>query len=91
MLFKKYQNQCDVILWDMVWFLSDARVDGQPECVLEKLRDLTFKELKVVFPEEFDDSITGMAPQLMSIALKTGRKFFIIIDEWDAIFREVLQ
>ena len=41
-LFKKYQNQCDVILWDMVWFLSDARVDGQPECVLEKLRDLTF-------------------------------------------------
>ena len=89
-LFKKYQNQCDVILWDMVWFLSDARVDGQPECVLEKLRDLTFKELKVVFPEEFDDSITGMAPQLMSIALKTGRKFFIIIDEWDAIFREAM-
>lgn len=87
-LFRRYQNQCDVILWDMVWFLSCAKVSGCPEQVLENQRELTFKELREVFPDAFDEFVTEMPQQLAAIALKTGRKFFIIIDEWDAIFRE---
>lgn len=89
-LFEKYQNQCDVILWDIVWFLSGAKEGGHPEQVLENLRELTFKELREVFPEAFDDSVKVTSQQLATIALRTGRKFFIIIDEWDAIFREAM-
>ena len=32
--------------------------------------------------------VKALSKALLQIHVKTGKKFFIIIDEWDALFRE---
>ncbi len=86
--YNNYINNFDVIRWDIVWFLSAALAKRHPESFLDDLRSFTLAELKEVFPHEFDENQTDFEKQLALITSKTGRKFYIIIDEWDAVFRE---
>ena len=85
--YNKYINKLDVIRWDIAWFLSAALAERRAESFLRDLSSFTLNELKEAFPQEFDDQ-SDVAKQLASITSKTGRKFYIIIDEWDAVFRE---
>lgn len=82
-LFERYFNRCDVLCWDMARFAS--RHDANFNPVRELQRELA-SELCEAFG--MDERNVYLPDLLLDISLKTGRKFFILIDEWDALFRE---
>lgn len=82
---EQYFNKCDVLFWDMTWFISNAEnIDD----TLKLLRSRILEELRTEFPECVKKEKTSLPEALLDISSRTGRKFFILIDEWDALFRE---
>lgn len=85
--FKKYLNKYDVIYLDITWFISNA--DG-PEGVKNIVKDIqadVIQELCAAYP---NTQRQNTLPKMLSkITDETGNKFIIIIDEWDALFREM--
>ncbi len=82
--FKKYLNQYDVIYLDITWFIS----------IVEDIRDTVkylqrevIAELKELFPAVTNED-KSLPVALTDVNDATGRKFIVIIDEWDALFRE---
>ena len=79
-----YMNQYNVIYLDITWFIStveniqDTVIYLQKEVVAELSQ--TFTSIKT---DGFSLPVT-----LSDISDRTGQKFIIIIDEWDALFRE---
>ena len=83
--YKQYLNQCDVLFWDMTWFITNAQ---NIEDTVKNLQRKVIFELKREFPDCIEPETTALPEALLQISAITGRKFFIIIDEWDALFRE---
>lgn len=84
--FETYLNKYDVIYLDITEFTSDARVKGQMRKVVLTIENAIMQELRMAYPEvERQESLPGT---LYSIAEATGQAFIVIIDEWDALFRE---
>ena len=83
--FEKYANQNDVILLNMQKFLS--RTHSMSE-LLVLLQQKVLRELVKEYPavDYFDSS--SLPGCMEDVFAETGRKFVIIIDEWDCIFRE---
>ena len=82
------QNQYDVIFLDITLFLSIA---DTPDQVVKEIQKDVIAELKAEFPGAIQDGTETLLKALMQVHTVTKRKFFIIIDEWDALFREVKQ
>ena len=83
--FEENLNKHDVLFFDITSFISMA------DSINDTIRDLQsdiIHELKEIFPNCINENIKSLFKALMQIHAKTGRKFFIIIDEWDALFRE---
>ena len=81
--FETHLNQYDVISVDVQSFL----LQGQDhKCFIERIKKDIGAELRQAWPKL---SLKGMElpDMLATINDKTGEKFVIIIDEWDAIFR----
>ena len=83
--YNKYRNNCDVLFWDMAWFISNAQ--NIEDTILNLQRDIG-KELREAFPDCVTEEVVSLPEILLTISVKTGHKFLIIIDEWDALFRE---
>lgn len=83
--FKEHLNKYDVLFLDITWFLSIA---SDAESVVTEMQEYIIEELSDAFPDYVDKSLKSLPVALSRINGKTGRKFFIIIDEWDALFRE---
>lgn len=83
--FPRYLNKFDVIYLDITWFISTC---NDMKSVVTDLQLSVIRELKKEFPGTFDDGVSSLSRTLADIAARTGDKFFIIIDEWDALFRE---
>jgi hypothetical protein len=83
--YAQYLNRCDVLFWDMTWFVSNA---VHKEDVLRNLQSVIVKEVRTEFPGCIDEDEVSIPEALLHISAQTGRKFYIIIDEWDALFRE---
>ena len=81
-------NQYDVIFLDITLFLSIA---DTPETVVREIQKDVIEELNKEFPGAIQRETESLLKALMQVHTVTGRKFFIIIDEWDALFREVKQ
>ena len=80
--FEKYLNKYPVIYLDMTWFTSTC---GDIENVLTYMTRKISEEFRKTYPESVGDNIA----ELIASAAETYQtKFIIIIDEWDAIFRE---
>lgn len=45
-------------------------------------------ELREEYPGQIAESITSLPDALSCIYAATGRKFVVIIDEWDALIRD---
>ena len=79
----KYLNKYDVIYLDITWFISICRDVGS---ILDYLQEQVVEELAHVYPSV---ALSSSLPEALSeISGATGNKFIIIIDEWDALFRE---
>lgn len=82
--YKKYLNQYDVIYLDITWFISTV---GNIKDTVTYLQKEVIEELSRKFPDISRFS-TSLPVALSHISEVTGSKFIIVIDEWDALFRE---
>ena len=83
--FEKNLNRYDVIYLDITWFIALAEnIRGTVLYLQEKV----IEELCDAYPAlALKDN--GLLPEVLAkISNATGQKFIIIIDEWDALFRE---
>ncbi len=83
--FEKHLNKYDVIYLDITWFISTT---PDIEHVVTELQEKVIADLKDTFGNITDISEPSLPRMLSHIAGKTGKKFVVIIDEWDALFRE---
>lgn len=83
--FKKHLNQYDVIHLDIQWCLEPS---GGPEHVVSYVTKKTIEELKEYYPDNLPDSISSLPEALSHINAVTGKKFIVIIDEWDVLIRD---
>lgn len=83
--FKKHMNQYDVIHLDIQWCMEPA---GGPERVVSYISEKTISELKEYYPNELLDQTRSLPEALSLINGATGKKFIIIIDEWDVMIRD---
>ncbi|MCD7735535.1 MAG: AAA family ATPase [Lachnospiraceae bacterium] len=83
--FRKYLNRFDVIYLDITRFISTAAVAGE---VVDDIQRKVIEELKLEFPQCIREDESVLADALLSVSQKNGNMFIVIIDEWDALFRE---
>lgn len=82
---KKNMNRYDVIRIDVADVLSMA---GTPEKALDFIDEKICEELREAFPEVDCERYHEIGNIMTEINDCTGAKFIIIIDEWDAFFRD---
>ena len=83
--FRKHLNQYDVMHLDIQWFLSNA---GAADNVIPYLTRCTLDELREIYPDYLPPQVTMLPDALSRIKQVTGRKFIVIIDEWDVLIRD---
>lgn len=83
--FEEHLNQYDVLSLDIAWFLSNA---ADVREVVSDIQKEVIEELEESFPGCVRAGTKSLPKALSQISVKTNRKFFVIIDEWDALFRE---
>lgn len=84
--FEKYLNKYYVISIDMTDFTTKYRNDKD---IVNKIQGRVIKDIQDAFPQisvEDDDDLMDV---LYGISDSTGDRFVMIIDEWDAILREM--
>ena len=83
--FEKHLNKYDVIHFDVQWCMMDAE---SPDKIVDYLNWNLMKELKTEYPDVIFDSVQTTYGIMARIREATGRKFIVIIDEWDAPIRD---
>lgn len=83
--FEKHLNQYDVIHLDIQWCLEPA---GGAGLVVSFITTETIRELQEYYPNILPEKLNSLPDALSYINTATGRKFIIIIDEWDVLIRD---
>lgn len=83
--FEVHLNKYHVIYLDIAYIRSQSK---QAIDVIGNIRTKVAEDLKEYFPEYSCDSGIGLPDILWNINRKYGAAFVVIIDEWDALFRE---
>ena len=84
--YEKHRNQYDVIHLDVQWCMEPA---GGPEYVLSYIVEKTISELRMYYPSILPDHMKSLPEALSRIHAASGKKFVIIIDEWDVLIRDM--
>lgn len=74
-----------MIFIDITSFISKA---DDIKDVVALLQADVIKELRKEYPGCISQTTRSLASAFMEVRGETGNKFFVIIDEWDALFRE---
>lgn len=85
--FKKHLNKYDVIHFDLNTFIKYGKDENGLQ-VVTRIQQEIIKELREEFPTCIEEAENDLPKALALINVKFGTKFIIIIDEWDALFRE---
>ena len=81
--YEKNLNKLNVVYLDITYFISKA---SNADNVVYDVKDALIGELGVKYPELRKKTELGEA--LLSYCEREETKFFFVIDEWDALFRE---
>lgn len=81
--FEKYLNKYNVIYLDITLFTARA---ADMKNVVRNINDQVLTEVCQVFDRV--EKGTDLVETLVHVTEATGEKFIMIIDEWDALFRE---
>lgn len=84
-LFEENLNRHDVIYIDITSFTSKS---SDIKNTVKDLQSAVIRELKKEYPGCVSENTTALSSALMDVSAETGNRFFVIIDEWDALFRE---
>ncbi len=83
--FDTHLNQYNVIYLDITRFISrSVHINN----LISDIQNCVIAELRIEYPNCISKQETFLPDALANITKITGNRFFIIIDEWDALFRE---
>lgn len=82
--YEKYLNQYRGIHLDITMFTTQKKTVSITTSIHEQITE----ELRNIYPEVLNESDKNLPYALAQINDVTGDRFVVIIDEWDAIFRE---
>ena len=83
--FEKHINKYDVLYVDLSKLVTMFKND---EDIVAKIQQVVIDDVLMAYPDTEVKPYYGLSDVLLRITEKTGVKFFLIIDEWDAICRE---
>lgn len=83
--YQVHLNQYNTLYLDITWFISTS---ATVKDTVKNLQKAVIKELKEIYPDMVDTAEHTLPVVLADINAKTETKFIVIIDEWDALFRE---
>jgi len=83
--FNEHLNKYDVIYLDITWFISTTETLSN---AVNDIQKSVISELQNKFFDLVTEDERSLPRVLSAIAEKSGNQFIIIIDEWDALFRE---
>ncbi len=83
-----YRNQFNVLYLDITRFIS---LTSDIKNLINEMQKQVIEELRAAYPNIIADSDVHLADAMLAISHSTGEKFFVIIDEWDALFREAVK
>lgn len=83
--FAKHLNRYDVIHIDVQWCMEPA---GKPAKVVSFLTSRIIEELRESYAEKIPENTTSLPDVLSCINAATGKRFVIIMDEWDVLIRD---
>lgn len=83
--FEAHLNKYPVINLDITDFITRY---GHDEAILTYIQRKIMNELQEVYPEIQKKDDDDLMELLTRIQMHTGEKFIMLIDEWDALFRE---
>ncbi|MCD8039839.1 MAG: ATP-binding protein [Lachnospiraceae bacterium] len=84
--YEEHLNQYDVIYLDITYSIICAKSKGKN--ILQDMQESVIEELRAAYPGCVKEGEKYFANALVGVSGKTGGKFIVIIDEWDALFRE---
>ena len=82
--FREHLNRYDVIFLNMQQFL----IESEPGRVTEYLEQEVCRELRREYGGLLEEKEAKLAAMLRQIYAATGRKFVLLVDEWDCVMRE---
>jgi hypothetical protein len=83
--YEEHLNAHNVIYLDVASFLVKER---DVSLVVDSMQLRVIEELRSLYPDAVRAKEDVLVDALADVNQKTGEKFIVIIDEWDAIFRE---
>ena len=83
--FQEHLNRHDVIHLDVQWCMLDA---GGPGAVVNYMNSHLLAELKEAYPSVSLEREKTAYGAMSRINAEIGKKFIIIIDEWDVLIRD---
>ncbi len=83
--YQTHLNKYNILYLDITWFISTA---GNIKETVKNLQKSVIRELQEIYPGYIEPSEYSLPVALADITAKSGSKLIIIIDEWDALFRE---
>lgn len=86
--FTEYMNQYEVIHFDVQWCMVAA---GGADKVVSFITEKVLEELTVCYPEVLSQGVASLPDALSCIYVAIGKKFIVIIDEWDVLIRDEAQ
>lgn len=86
--FEKHLNKYDVIHLDIAYLLVQNKSAADTVAYMQKC---VIEELKILYPGILTDEDSELPFALSKVNDAAGARFVIIIDEWDAIFREAVR
>lgn len=87
--FKEHLNQYDVIYLDITRFIARAKSNVWGiEGIVSDIQSSVINELMIEYQGCIQQGTRFLSDALVSVNARTGDRFFFIIDEWDALFRE---
>ncbi|XCP85437.1 AAA family ATPase [Roseburia hominis] len=86
--FEKHLNQYDVIRLDIQLVWNMAKGEGANGQIVSYIQRPVVAELRQEYGQYLSEEDRSLAGILQKITMLTGRRFVVIIDEWDCVFRE---
>lgn len=83
--YETYLNKLDVIRFDVQWCVSDA---GSAEKVVDYINKKIVSEMKDEYSDVDFTGVSSAFGAMNEANVQTGRRFVVIIDEWDSIIRD---
>ncbi len=84
--YRKYLNKYPVISLDITSFTTRYRND---EALVRHIQDNVKTDVLECYPDVDTSDDDDLMEALLKITMQTGERFIVIIDEWDAILREM--